>query len=100
MPCDSLKISYAEPLPQRLGPHRFDILRPQLFQAPSCIVPHDGFCFTVRMKTEQQPFEIWPEKNELQVLATLDRIRIAASGAILCQPVRIEKNQRRLVVPS
>ena len=85
----SLKIFYAKPLSQRFGPHRFDVPRPQLFQAPSRIVRRHEFRFPARMKAEQQSLEIGPEKNKLQTLAALNRIWVAAGGAILLESIRI-----------
>ena len=49
------------------------------------------------MKTEQKPFKIRGEINQLQVPAAFDRLRAAAGSAILHEPVGVEKDERSLV---
>lgn len=52
------------------------------------------------MKTEQQPFKIRGEINQLQIPAPFDRLRVTASGAILCEAVGVEKDERsRVPIP-
>ena len=51
------------------------------------------------MKPDEQPFEIRGEVDQLQALAAFDRLRVAASGAVLRQSVVVEKNQSSLIAP-
>ena len=55
--------------------------------------------FAAIVKPDQQPFEIRGEVDKLQTLAAFDRLRVAPGGAVLRQPVAVEKNQSSPVAP-
>ena len=49
------------------------------------------------MEAEQQPFEVRREVHEPQVAPTRNRLGIAAGGAVLQQPVGVEKDEGTIV---
>ena len=51
------------------------------------------------VKPNQHPFEFRGKVEQLQTLAALDRLRVASSGTVLSQSVRVDQNQGSLVAP-
>ena len=51
------------------------------------------------MKPDQKSFEIRGEVDQAQVLAAIDRLRIASGNTVLRQSVGIKKHQSPLVMP-
>jgi len=91
------KIRQAEPLRQCPGRHRLAVLRPQPQQTLLRIVSRRELRFAAVVKPDQHPFEIRGEVSKLQVLAAFDCLRVTPGGAVLCQPIGVEKYQSALV---
>ena len=77
------KIVQAEPPSQRHSGHWLDVFRPEPFQVSPCLIRPREPRFMAGMKPDQQPFEIRPEVDQLQIRAPCYRLRVAAGGAIL-----------------
>ena len=98
--CGGTPKSYQiEPFSQRCGRHRFAVFGPQLSQTPLCIIRHSELRLVAIVKPNQKSFEIRGEVDQVQTLATFDRVRVAAGGAVLYKSVGVEKNQGLHIVP-
>ena len=93
----AVQIVRAEPFPERGGGRRLFVARPELPQAPFRTLRRYEPPFLAAMKADQQAFQVRPEIDQLQIAAAPDGFRVAAFGAVLDEPVGVEKNQRSLV---